>query len=197
MAEEHADPGHEGLSRLKIGYREVARNTDARSFIGAVLPSFPAGHKVPILHIGTRALDAIASAIAVFNSFVFDWVVRQRLGAAALAWYVLAEATLPRASQISVLSPLIERLNLFPGPFAVANTLRREEPGHALQPGERLRLRTMADAVACATFGLDAHDFRHVLRDCDHPVGHLRAAAGQSATLNPRGFWARRPRQAP
>ena len=189
MAEEHADPGHEGLSRLKIGYREVARNTDARSFIGAVLPSFPAGHKVPILHIGTRALDSIASAIAVFNSFVFDWVVRQRLGAAALAWYVLAEATLPRASQIPVLSPFIEKLNLFPGPFAAANTLRREDLDQALHPGERLRLRTMADAVACGAFGLDAHDFRHVLRDCDHPVSNLRAASGQFAALDPRGFW--------
>ena len=189
MAEEHADPEHEGLSRLKIGYREVARNTDARSFIGAVLPSFPAGHKVPILHIGTPALDKIASAIAVFNSLVFDWVVRQRLGAAALAWFVLAEATLPRASQISVLSPFIEKLSLFPGPFAVANTLRRENPAHALHPGERLRLRTIVDAVACSAFGLDAHDFRHVLRDCDHPVGDLRAASGQSAALDPRGFW--------
>ena len=189
MAEEHADPGHEGLSRLKIGYREVARNTGARSFIGAVLPSFPAGHKVPILHIGTRALDAIASAIAVLNSFVFDWVVRQRLGAAALAWFVLAEATLPRASQISALSPFIEKLNLFPGPFAAANTLRREDPILALHPGERLRLRTMADAVACGAFGLDAHDFRHVLRDCDHPFGNLRAAAGQFTALDPRGFW--------
>ena len=189
MAEEHADPGHEGLSRLKIGYREVARNTDARSFIGAVLPSFPAGHKVPILHIGTCALDAIASAISVFNSFVFDWVVRQRLGAAALAWFVLAEATLPRASQVSVLSPFIEKLNLFPGPFAAANTLRREDPVHALHPGERLRLRTMVDAVACSAYGLDAHDLRHVLRDCDHPVGNLRAASAQSAALDPRGFW--------
>ena len=189
MAEEHADPGHEGLSRLKIGYREVARNTDARSFIGAVLPSFPAGHKVPILHIGTCALDVIASAISVFNSFVFDWVVRQRLGAAALAWFVLAEATLPRASQVSVLSPFIEKLNLFPGPFAAANTLRREDPIHALHPGERLRLRTMVDAVACSAYGLDAHDLRHVLRDCDHPVGNLRAASAQSAALDPRGFW--------
>ena len=189
MAEEHADPGHEGLSRLKIGYREVARNTDARSFIGAVLPSFPAGHKVPILHIGTRALDMIASAIAAFNSFVFDWVVRQRLGAAALAWFVLAEATLPRASQISVLSPFIEKLNLFPGPFAVANTFDRQDPVHALHPGERLRLRAIVDAVACGAFGLDTHDFRHILRDCDHPVGDLRAGSGQSAALDPRGFW--------
>ena len=189
MAEEHAHPRQEGLSRLKIGYREVARNTDARSFIGAVLPSFPAGHKVPILHVGTRALDAVASAIAVFNSFVFDWVVRQRLGAAALAWFVLAEASLPRAPQVSVLSPFIEKLNLFPGPFALANTFRREDPIHALHPGERLRLRTMVDAVACGAFGLDAHDFRHVLRDCDHPVGNLLVASGQSGALDPRGFW--------
>ncbi len=189
MAEEYADPGHEGLSPLKIGYREVARNTDARSFIGAVLPSFPAGHKVPILHVGTPDLDTIASAIAVFNSLVFDWVVRRRLGAAALAWFVLAEATLPRPSQISVLSPLIEKLNLFQRPFAVANTLRREDPVHALHPGERLRLRTMVDAVACGAFGLDANDFRYVLRDCDHPVGDLRAAPGQSGALDPRGFW--------
>ena len=189
MAEEHADAGHEGLSRLKIGYREVARNTDARSFIGAVLPSFPAGHKVPILHIGARDLDAIASAIAVFNSVVFDWVVRQRLGAAALAWFVLAEATLPRVSHVSVLSPLIQRLNLFPRPFAAADTLRREEPGHAVEAGERLRLRTMVDAVACAAFDLDAADLRHVLHDCDQPTDVVGPRSPAAASLDPRGFW--------
>ena len=34
------------------------------------------------------------NAAALFNSFVFDWLVRQRLGAAALAWYVVAESAL-------------------------------------------------------------------------------------------------------
>ena len=70
--------------QLKIGYRDVARSTDVRSFIGAVLPSFSGGNKVPILHLDDSTIDPTVNAMALLNSFVFDWLVRQRLGAATL-----------------------------------------------------------------------------------------------------------------
>ena len=182
---------------LKIGYREVARSTDARSFISAIIPSFPCGHKVPILHVGNKVdgqngyntIPSITTPAALLNSFVFDWLVRQRLGAAALAWYALAEAALPRVSDVSGLASIVKRLSCFPSLFAPVKATQPNGTRDALHPGERLRLRAMTDAAACATFGLDAADLRHVLRDCDLPTDAVGPRSSAAASLDPRGFW--------
>ena len=197
MAADDAGQGSGTAAGLRIGYREVARSTDARSFISAIIPSFPCGHKVPILHVGNKAdgqngdntFPSITTPAALLNSFVFDWLVRQRLGAAALAWYALAEAALPRVSDVSGLGPIVKRLSFFPSLFAPFKATQPNGTRDALHPGERLRLRAMTDAAACAAFGLDAADLRHVLRDCDLPTDAVGPRSFAAASLDPRGFW--------
>ncbi len=160
----------------KIGYREVARSTDARSFIGAVLPSFPCGNKVPILHIGSDTADEVSNCMALFNSFVFDWLVRQRLGAAALAWYVLVEGALPRVHETPQFFSIVKRLNLYPNLFSPvrANRIAETHDAHdALHHGERLRLRSMIDAISCASYGCNTADLHHILRDSDLPIADV------------------------
>ena len=178
-----------GWSRARLGYREVARSTDARSFIAAVLPSFPAGHKVPILHVADDAANGVANAAALFNSFVFDWLVRQRLGAAALAWYVLAECALPHPAGMPRLLSLVDTLNFSAKPFAALQTARAAPVPAALCPGERIRLRAILDAVACTVYGCDSNDLRYILRDSDLPVRDVSARSRRAAAFDPRGFW--------
>ena len=173
---------------VKIGYREVARSTDARSFIGAILPPFPCGHKVPVLHVGNDAINDVSTAMALFNSFVFDWLVRQRLGGAALAWHVLAEGALPDRA-VPGLQELTDKLNLFPSLFAAARLGLAPGAHHALLPSERLRLRVILDAVACAAYGLSAEDLGHILRDTDRPMDDVSARSPGAALLDARGFW--------
>ena len=176
-------------SPAKIGYREVARSTDARSFIGAALPPFPCGHKVPILHVGNDAAESVANAAALFNSFLFDWLVRQRLGAAALAWYVLAECALPRPTEMPRLLSLVDRLNFSAKPFAPIQTARAAQTPAALCPGERVRLRAILDAVSCSVYGCDSNDLRYILRDSDLPARNVSTRSRQAAAFDPRGFW--------
>ena len=179
----------------KIGYREVARSTDERSFMGAILPSLPCGHKVPILHLANSTIDILSSAIALFNSFAFDWLVRRRLGAAALAWYVLAEGVLPRVSELPNLLPIVNKLNLLHNLFAPAKTARVVDPAdpvdshHALHPAERIRLRAIIDAVVCVVYGFDTCDLRHILYDSDLPVADVRVGSLRARSLDARGFW--------
>ena len=189
MGAEIVAQGRRTLSQVKVGYRDVARNTDVRSFIGAVLPSFPCSNKVPTLHLGNGTFDPIVNAMALLNSFAFDWIIRRRLGAATLNWYVLAEAVLPRSSDVGGLSTIVKRLNLFPKPFAAVTATRRTGTLDALHLGERLRLRSMADAITCAVFGFDAADLIHVLRDSDLPAGGVGPRSRHSTSLDPRGFW--------
>ena len=129
------------------------------------------------------------NAVALFNSLVFDWLVRQRLGAAALAWYVLAEAALPSVPNVPRLFASVEKLNLFANPFASVRASSTSDARGALHPGERLRLRLALDAVSCATFGCDAADLHHILRDSDLPASDVATRSRNSTSLDPRGFW--------
>ena len=178
-----------GVNGLKIGYREVARSTDARSFIGAILPNFPCGHKVPILYSEHPSKERTAAVLALMNSFVFDWLIRQRLGAAALAWYVLKEAALPVEAPTWSFARLVEKLNLFPNIFAPKSANHTTCAEGALLPGERIRLRVMIDAMASFTFGCDTDDLHHVLQYCDLPVSDTMSGVSNRVTFDMRGFW--------
>ena len=180
---------------VKIGYRDVARSTDERSFMAALIPAFPCGNKVPNLYLNRTTIDGVSNAIAMLNSFVFDWLVRRRLGAATLNWYVLAEGVLPHRSAVPEVLPLVKKLNLIHNLFAPAKAtlvLDQTDPVHAdraLHPAERVRLKAIIDAVVCGLYGFDTSDLYHILYDSDLPVADLRAASLRARSLDARGFW--------
>ncbi|HWP56924.1 MAG TPA: N-6 DNA methylase [Candidatus Acidoferrales bacterium] len=61
----------------KLVFRDIARNTDARTCIAAVLPEKScANHKLPIMKPDRLLLDV---ACAVLNSFAFDFLLRFRV----------------------------------------------------------------------------------------------------------------------
>ena len=179
------------LARAKIGFRDVARSTDARSFIGSYLPQFPCSGKVPVLHIGSGRSSRVADAIALLNSFVFDWVVRQRLGAAKLAWHMLAETGLPPMPHSSRLFSEVNRLNLFASVFSPVRVMHGGAMTiDALAPAERIRVRIILDAASCAMYGCDMNDLRHILRDSDLPASGVGLRLlGRTSALDMRGFW--------
>ena len=174
--------------RPKIGYRRIARNTDARSFMGAAIPSFPCGDSVFILHVEKGTTDRVSNAIALLNSFVFDWSIRQRLAGTNLNWHVLAEGVLPNAQRLR-LSTAVHSLNLFPRQFSQILTIRATHAKPALLNGERIRLRSIADALASAAYGCTTEDLHHILRDTDLPTADLLSGSKRAASLDARGFW--------
>ena len=178
---------------VKIGFRDISRDTDVRSFIGALQPPFPSGHSAPVFQNGMTV--GSASGLAFLNSFPFDWQVRQRGGAAHLIWSLLAEMAVPSRvaspTAVRVLGSLATRLNLWKPTYAAAVlsgpawTLSRRM-AFAVAPGERHRLRAMIDAIASAVYDCDGADIDHILRDVDLPVESIKR---RSRSLNPRGFW--------
>ena len=183
---------HPTLRPAKIGYRRIARSTDARSFMGAILPSFPCGDSVFLLHVESGGIDRSLSAIALLNSFVFDWNIRQRLGATNLSWYVLAEGFLPHDPE-SQLASGVGTMNLTAPNFSPLSVSLRATAAAgssgALLHGERLRMRSMIDAVACAMYGCDADDLHYILRDSDLPAADVSVAGRRTNSLDVRGFW--------
>ena len=79
-----------------IGFRNVCRNTDARTAIFSLLPLCAVGHSMPLLFTPTPAAFQLC-LVANLNSLIFDYVVRQKLGGINLTFGYIY--------QLPVLSP--------------------------------------------------------------------------------------------
>ena len=183
MAQSDAASQHRCVPHLKVGFRDVSRDTDVRSFMGGLLPSFPCGNSAPVLHKTPDDIDM--SALAFLNSFVFDWVTRQRGGTAHLNWNLLSEMALPNPESIEKsIADLVARLSLWPQAFALWE--HSDYSLAAVAAGERARLRAVLDAMAGVIYGCDTNDLAHLLSESDLPVLVLNR---QSHLLDPCGFW--------
>ena len=194
MAAEDARGRQDPGSSLKIGFRDISRDSDVRCFMGALVPGFPCGNSTPILTRFAETTDGCtfqALASTLVNSYVFDWQIRQRGGGAHLNWHMLANIALP-APKMSpaafALAAIALRLNLRHPVYAPELLITANDGGlvAALCDGERSRLRSILDAIAAAWYDCDGDDLRHVLRDVDLGTDSLRS---RSSALDVRGFW--------
>jgi len=78
-----------------LGFREIARATDARTMIAAIIPFTAAGNKLPLLlpEIGTDASypACVPLLVANLNSFAFDFVARQKVQSTTINLFILEQ----------------------------------------------------------------------------------------------------------
>lgn len=198
MAREHVLANERFRHSSKLGFRDIARSTDERTMIPAILPPRPCGHVVGILH---RRGGGHLLSIANFAAFAFDWQVRERMGGTHLTWHILDELAALRPAQMERHQQLFRMAASLavPSPIFAADWVELQEEGRiqihqpwrrlwAITDHERLRLRCILDAVVAELYGLDVEDFAWILRDCDHPVEKVNDKPF-SRTLDPKGFW--------
>lgn len=191
---------HGWVSGEKLGYRRIARNTDARTVLATPLAHFPAGDSLffYVPQVGRRRRrpeDVTAALSSVFNSIAYDFQVRARLGGTNLSDFIMAETGVPPPSRVgdavAGCATRLSRASLMWSVEWLSTVAYREEPWRrlwAITPHERLRLRCMLDAVVAKLYGLAYDDLAWILRDCDHPVESVTDRSF-ARRLDPKGFW--------
>ena len=179
----------------KLVYRRVARSTDTRTLIAAAVPGYPVADKTPTMR--SKVANATFSLMAILNSYTFDSAVRLRCGGTQIDYHVIAGIPLPRPDVIPSNLPLLSIRLGAPAPSFARVWMRNRSAFEttlgwrrlwAVTPHERLRLRSILEAVVAHLYGLDLSDFAWILRDCDHPVAQV-CNKPFSRTLDPKGFW--------
>ncbi|MFJ3987672.1 DNA methyltransferase [Streptomyces sp. NPDC090032] len=74
-----------------MGWRDVARSTDTRTMIGCPLPAHGVGHKFPLMFVPTGA----AALTGVLSSYVFDYVVRQKVAGTSMTYGYVMQFPVP------------------------------------------------------------------------------------------------------
>ena len=72
-----------------LGFRDIARSTDARTMIASLVPAAGFGNKVPLLQ--DLAPGPAACLLANLNSFCLDFVVRQKVHGTSLNWFIVEQ----------------------------------------------------------------------------------------------------------
>ncbi len=158
----------------RLGYRDIARNTDTRTLISTLMPSAFHGNKFPTTKVfdddGTRLLDSAAQLYltAVFNSYALDWVIRQKV-TTTLNFFYIFQLPVPRldAKHPSFIC-LVHRAARLICTTPEFDALAREVglSGHedgATREGERAQLRAEIDGLVAHLYGLTEEEFIHIL----------------------------------
>lgn len=166
-----------------IAFRDIARPTDARTMIAAVVPFVGSGNTIPILIADclNTYRRLVSCLIGNFNSIILDYVVRQKVQSAHLNWYIV--------EQLPVIPPDLYETACF-GPKTAGEIIREavleliytahdmapfaRDMGYVDENGEikppflwdkerRLHLRAKLDAVFFHLYGVtDRNDVRYV-----------------------------------
>lgn len=141
-----------------LGFRDIARATDVRTMIAAIVPGTAAGNTLPLLideNMGTR--DA-ALLLANFNALAFDYITRQKAQTTHLNWYIV--------EQLPVIAPA--RFD-DPLPDAFAQAARAAGVMNGLHPRP-----TVADFVIPQVLALSytAHDLAPFARALGYVDAH-------------------------
>lgn len=173
-----------GASRctyLRLAYRAIASSTNERTAVFALLPaSVVAGHSVSIeLAPNARPLVAALRLLAAGNSFIFDWYLRQIVGA-NITQYQISAVPIPilqePADALCAHSAL--RLTCNHAGYTplwadqLGDAWREPTPRHTwpLLSGDDARwaVRAAIDAVVADAYGLDRDQYAHILSTFSH-----------------------------
>jgi hypothetical protein len=183
----------------KLGFMDVSSATNTRAMISALTFDVPHGNKVPVLGVADPAGVGAAALCAVFNSFVYDFAMRARLGGLTLNWFIVAETPVPPCAPSNALRALARHalaLGAAHPRFAQEWLRLRADQRDgtswrqhwAITPHERRRRWANIHALSAHLAGLDDATFAWVLRECDHPTDALRDDS-VTRELPPKGFW--------
>ncbi|WP_375338632.1 hypothetical protein [[Phormidium] sp. ETS-05] len=74
-----------------LAFRDICRSTDERTAIFSVLPKIGVGHTAPILLSDLSQITRICCLLGIFNSLIFDFITRQKLGGTHLTFTALRQ----------------------------------------------------------------------------------------------------------
>lgn len=176
------------VEEYRIAFRDLARSTDERTVVAAVLPPGPVCsdelHATRALRIDLEDADLsedplgvyrrtftdreLFAALALINSIPFDYLLRRKtMTDTTIAPYKFEGNQVPRLTAdddwFKYLWRRSARLNCYGEAFAPLRNRLGIDP--ATDPADRERLRVQIDAAVFHAYGLDREEVSHILSD--------------------------------
>ena len=139
----------------RLVFRDIARSNDERTMIACMAPPNTVfGHTATVEKTPSARMVGDAHLLcSLFNSFSFDWLVRQKT-ATHLSLYLLHALPIPCFDTTQA--------------HFLANAARRLSQKRTAATLERWKLKAEIDAVVAQAYQLDRDQYAHLLRSFSH-----------------------------
>ena len=177
----------------KLLHMNIGSATNERTAIGALASGSPTGHSAGVFYLSN--IEEVAALTVIFNSFVFDYLTRQRVVGLHLDYHVLEQNALPVPSRWTKQLAEVGAGLVLTSPqhsFHLIDLAKDERDfarPMALTQFERIRRIVLLNAVVALLYEFDQEDVFQILGGCDLPSSDLAKARSGSGSLNPKGFW--------
>lgn len=156
-------------ARWLLGFRDIARATDMRTFISAFLPRTAVGNKAPLLFVPSDKKTRVCCLQANLAAICFDFIARCKVGGTSMNFHYVKQFPVlpPDAYSEAAVAYITERVVKLTytsesmRPFA-------EDMGYTGDPivfneEERAVWRSELDAVYAKLYGLSKEDLAYIL----------------------------------
>ena len=152
----------------RLGFRDVARNTDHRTMIAGIIPpNIFAGNTLIVSHQFTKQ-DELLFVVSVLNSFACDFIIRQKVTAHCNMFYVY-QLPVPRLTKNDRnFKDIVQRAAKLICTTPEFDELAQEVGLGSHQQGitnetERAKLRAELDGMVAHLYGLTEDEFSYIL----------------------------------
>lgn len=151
----------------RLAFRDIARNTDERTMIAAVLPKNVFAGNTLYLSQALHFKETLA-VTALLNSFIADYLIRQKVNTHCNMFYVY-QLPVPRLTEKDpAFKPIVERAARLICTTSEYDDLAKEVGLGSHKKGitnevERARLRAELDGLVAHLYGLTEEEFAYIL----------------------------------
>lgn len=159
-----------------LGWRDICRSTDERSMIATLNGEGASPEGGTLLAFPDPPVGAVA-LLAVWNSFAFDFVARQKVGGTHLKYFTMRQLPVPAPSQMATHVPwgrdiswdawlsqrVLELLLDSHDMAALGEDFGSDQMGGAWDPDRRRQLRAELDAANFHLFGIAREDVEYIM----------------------------------
>lgn len=159
---------------FRLGFRDIARNTDQRTLISTIIPPLFHGNKLPTVKIfdeqGKWLIDSCSQIFlcAVWNSFVLDWLLRTKVST-TLNFFYIYQLPVPRLTASDrYFNDIVQRAAKLICTTREFDELAQEVGLVSHEQGvtdetERAKLRAELDGMIAHLYGLTEEEFSYIL----------------------------------
>jgi len=146
-----------------MAYRLIARSNDHRTFISAVVPpGYVCGNSIAIIRLPT--LKQLCFLCGVMNSFVIDYLLRQKVSANINMFYFL-ETPIPRISSGKDFDEIARKTAQLVATTDEFSELKKElgMNNPVSSDADRMKVRAQIDAMVAKLYGITKDELEYVL----------------------------------
>ncbi|MEH2423961.1 MAG: hypothetical protein V7K48_24565 [Nostoc sp.] len=173
LSKKQGDTGQRlNYQKYRLAFREIARNTDIRTVITTLLPpNVFANHKLFLSNLNNISLinyQELLYTCGLLNSFVFDFMARQRV-TTSISMFIVYQLPIPRLTKNDrYFNDIVQRAAKLICTTPEFDELAQEVGLGSHQQGvtdetERATLRAELDGMVAHLYGLTEDEFSYIL----------------------------------